>query len=105
MHLGSILVNGRVKVGKDCAIHINTAIVAQGVNGGVPALGDGIVIGCGATICGNVRIANGIAIGANALVNKNFDEENIAIAGVPAKKISDNGRWQWGSSKARRVQL
>lgn len=57
----------------------------------------------GATILGNVWIANGITIGANALVNKNFDEEKIAIAGVPAKKISDNGRWQWGSSKFRRV--
>ena len=28
-----------------------------------------------------------IAIGANAVVNKSFHDENIAIAGVPAKVI------------------
>ena len=38
---------------------------------------------------GNISIANGTAIGANAVVNKSFSEENIAIAGVPAKKIAD----------------
>lgn len=35
---------------------------------------------------GDVRLADNIAVGANAVVNKSFDEENIAIAGVPAKK-------------------
>jgi len=42
-----------------------------------------------------VYIANNVAIGANALVNKSVEEENIAIAGVPAKKISNNGRLEW----------
>ena len=45
-------------------------------------------------IYGNIRIASGIMIGANAVVNKSFDEENICIAGVPAKKISDLGRFE-----------
>ena len=99
MHLGPILTNGRVRVGKDCAIHINTALVAQGVVGDTPVLGDNIVIGVGATILGGVTIAEGIAIGANALVNKSFNEPDIAIAGVPAKKISDNGRKNWKNGK------
>ena len=95
MHLGSILTNSRVKVGENCTIHINTALVAQGTNSGVPTLGNNIVIGVGVTILGDVRIANGIAIGANAVVNKSFIEENIAIAGCPAKKISNNGDSTW----------
>ena len=41
----------------------------------------------GAKIYGNIIIANNIAIGANAVVNKSFEEENILIAGNPAKKI------------------
>lgn len=96
MHIGPILTNGFSKVGEDCSIHINTAIVAQGVDGKVPVLGNNIVIGVGAVILGGINIANGIAIGANAVVNKSFDEENIAIAGVPAKKISNNGTLNWG---------
>lgn len=95
MHLGPILTNGHVRVGKDCAIHINTALVAQGVSDETPILGDNIVIGVGATILGGVVIANGIAVGANAVVNKSFTEEGIAIAGCPAKKISNNGRAKW----------
>ena len=40
-------------------------------------------------------LRNGIAIGANSLVNKSFEEQNIAIAGCPAKKISNNGDSTW----------
>lgn len=35
------------------------------------------------------KIADEIAIGANAIVNKSFNEPGISILGVPAKKISD----------------
>ena len=91
MHLGPILTNGFSKVGEDCSIHINTSIVAQGAGGGVPILGNDIVIGVG-----EITLAYGIAIGANDVVNKSFEEENIAIAGVPARKISNNGTLSWG---------
>ncbi len=99
MHLGPILVNEKVKVGKNCSIHSNTALVARGTDDSVPVLGDDIVIGFGSCVLGGVNIANGIAIGAHALVNKSFDEEGIAIAGVPAKKISQNGKRKWGEKK------
>lgn len=95
MHLGSILINGKVKVGKNCSIHINTSIVAGGTDNRVPMLGNGIIIGVGAVILGNVQLADNIAIGANAVVNKSFLEKNIAIAGIPAKKISNNGSKEW----------
>ena len=41
-------------------------------------------------------VAKGIAIGANAVVNKSIEEEYIAVAGVPAKKVSNNGSNKWG---------
>lgn len=104
MHLGSILVNGRVRGGKDISLHINTCLVAGGTNDGVPSLGDGIVVGVGAVILGDVKLANNIAVGANAVVNKSFDEENIAIAGVPAKKISNNGRKEWNKKKPLKLK-
>ena len=95
MHLGPILINGRARLGEDCTVHINTALVARGTDNSVPTLGNGVVIGIGSVIVGGVYIADNIAIGACSMVNKSFDEPNIAIAGVPAKKISDNGRLTW----------
>lgn len=95
MHIGNILVNGNARIGKNCSIHIGTGIVAGGKNSKAPVIGDNVVIGIGAKILGDIFINNGIAIGANAVVNKSFEEENIAIAGVPAKKISNNGTLTW----------
>lgn len=97
MHLGPILVNGNVKGGKDISLHVNSSLVASGLDSKAPNLGDGVVVGVGAVVIGDVTIANNIAIGANAVVNKNFLEENIAIAGIPAKKVSNNGRLKWGN--------
>ena len=99
MHLGPILINGKAHVGRNCALHINTALVAGGTNDTVPYLEDGVVVGVGAVILGGVHLAENIAIGANAVVNKSFDEPNIAIAGVPAHKVSNNGRTHWNTKK------
>ena len=95
MHVGPVLMNGNVCVGKDCSIHINTGLVAGGVSSDAPILGDGVVVGIGAVVVGGVRIANNVAIGANAVVTKNVDDENVAVAGVPAKIVSSNGGLNW----------
>ena len=95
MHLGPILINGKARLGENCSLHINTALVARGTDDLVPTLGNGIVVGIGSVIVGGVCLADNIAVGACSMVNKSFDEPNIAIAGSPAKKISDNGTLSW----------
>ncbi|MDA1475780.1 serine O-acetyltransferase [Bacillus changyiensis] len=87
-HCGLLIVNSNAKIGTNCDIH-------QGVNIGqnhdeydVPTIGDNVWIGPGAKLFGKIKIANGIKIGANAVVNKSFTEENITIAGVPATKVN-----------------
>ena len=97
MHVGPVLLNTNTILGKDCVIHMNVGIVGGGNNCYAPVLGDNIVVGYGAVILGNTHVANGVAIGANAVVNKDVLEENIAVAGVPAKKISNNGRGSWAN--------
>lgn len=100
MHVGPVLTNLRVRMGENVVIHMNTAFVAQGISDDVPTIGNDVVIGKGATLLGEICIADGIAIGANALVNKSFDTPNIAIAGVPVKKVSDNGRNKWNQKRS-----
>ena len=88
-HIGTIVVNGNARIGKNCRIQECTTIGATNGSTLAPILGDNIFIGSGARIIGNIKIANNIAIGANAMVNKSFEDDGITIAGVPAKKISD----------------
>ena len=93
MHLGPILVNEKAVVGKNCCLHMNTAIVSS--ENKEPVLGDNVWLGFGSCVLGGVTIANYVAIGAGAVVNKSVEEENIVVAGVPAKKISENGTFNW----------
>lgn len=94
MYLGSILVNGNARIGRDCSIHINTNIVAGGNTHDAPVLGDGVVISVGASIIGGVKIGDNCVIGAGAVVTKSFDN-NVTVGGVPAKIISFNGSDSW----------
>lgn len=54
-------------------------------------LGKHVIIGCGSVILPGTRIANGVAIGALSLVNKNCEEFYI-YAGNPVKKIKPRKR-------------
>ena len=94
-HLGPLLMNGSVTVGENCLFHFNTALVAGGTDNGVPTLGDRVIVGLGAVVLGGVRVADGVAIGANAVVNRDVLEPNITVAGVPARKISERGAADW----------
>ena len=60
-----------------------------GANGGEPPVfGDNVYIGPGAKIFGDIKIASGCRIGANAVVCKNCEEENSTLVGVPAKNVT-----------------
>lgn len=87
VHYGTIIVNSAAKVGKNCRIHACVNIGASGGTKEAPQLGDNVYIAPGAKIYGNISIPNNTAIGANAVVNKTFTEENTVIAGIPAKVI------------------
>lgn len=91
-HKGPIVINSGAKIGKNCRIHICVNIgTSAGKENEAPTIGDNCYIGPGVKMFGNIKIGNNVAIGANAVVNKSFEENGITIAGVPAKKVSDKG--------------
>lgn len=102
MHVGPVLLNGGTIVGENCTLHVNTALVAGGTNDEAPVIGNNVIIGVGAVVLGGVRVADFTAIGANAVVNKDVTEEDTAVAGVPARKISNNGSTQWNKKSANK---
>jgi serine O-acetyltransferase len=91
-HIGTIIVNPHARIGENCVIHTCVNIGTQaGSSDRVPTIGNNVYIGPGVKIFGDISIADDIAIGANAVVNKTFSDHSITIAGIPAKKISDKG--------------
>lgn len=87
-HVGNIVVNRNCVIGKNCRIHIDVNIGAGKENqpGKCPVIGDDVYIGPGAKIFGNITIASGCKIGANAVVNRTFPNSNKTIVGVPAEE-------------------
>lgn len=90
-HFGSIVVNGNAKIGKNCRIQESTTIGATNGSSKAPVIGDNCFIGSGARIIGDIRIADDVAIGANAAVVKSCEQSGVTLGGVPAKVISHNG--------------
>lgn len=91
-HRGTIVVNGKARIGANCRLHVNVCIGTKpGQSNAFPKIGNNVYIGPGAKIYGDVQIADGIVIGANSVVTRSFLKPNITIAGSPAQKINDIG--------------
>lgn len=90
-HYGLIVVNPDARIGAFCDIHQGVNIGQNIEPGSVPEIGSNVWIGPGVKIFGKIKIADGIAIAANSVVNKSFTEPNITIGGVPARKLKDGG--------------
>jgi len=92
LHWHLVGIHGAAQIGANCLIQSGVNIGTKaGESSAVPKIGDNVYIGPGVKIFGDITIAEGIAIGANAVVNKSFTEPGISIGGIPAKKISDKG--------------
>ena len=90
-HWGMIVVNGNARIGAFCDIHQGVNIGNHGNSDDVPEIGNNVWTGPGAKLFGKIHIADGCAIGANAVVNRSFNEPNKSVAGIPAKIVSDKG--------------
>ena len=78
-HAGIIV--GSAKIGKNCKLH------GQNCIGSGAVIGDNCELWVGAKVIGPARLANGITVAAGAVVVDSFEEENITIGGVPARRI------------------
>lgn len=85
-HWGSLIINPKTKIGKNCNIAQGVTIGQQnrGKNEGYPVIGNQVWIGPNAVIVGNINIGNNVLVAPNAYVN--FDVPNNSIVtGNPAK--------------------
>jgi len=88
---GNIVVNPQARIGKQCKIMHNVTLGGEGRydRTGAPTIGDRVFIGAGAQIIGDIKIVDDVVIGANAVVVKDILEPGITVAGIPARKVSN----------------
>lgn len=87
-----------VVIGETAVIGNNVSILHHVTLGGTgkdegdrhPKISDGVLIGAGATILGNIKIGEGAKIGAGSLVLKPVPPRKTAV-GTPAKLVQRNG--------------
>lgn len=89
-HYGNVGINQHAKIGCNCHI-IGGVVIGATEDDKVPTIGDNVFVGFGAAIVGDVNIADGVAIGANAVVTKDITMPNVSVGGVPAKIVSHKG--------------
>ena len=100
MHVGEMHINGRARAGENCTVHAHTSLAAAGFNDGVPTIGNGVVLFMGAIVAGDIHIADNVVIGANSVVTRSVEEENVTVSGNPAKIVSHKGRVEMEKNRA-----
>src|SRR4051812_35585702 len=79
-HFGGIVVGGDAKVGADCNLSQGVTI---GDHNGSPRIGDEVFLAPGCKVFGPIVVGDRVAVGANAVVNKDVPAGTFAL-GVPA---------------------
>lgn len=86
-HIGTIVVNGKARIGENCRIHVCVNIGAGRYDNEAPVIGNDCYIGPGAKLFGPIVLGDAVTIGANAVVNKSFPQSGVTLVGIPAKAI------------------
>ncbi len=97
VNIGTLLTGGHIEIGRRCDIAPNVTIHAGShemgdanrragrTYAGKIVIGDGNWIGTGVTILEGARIGNGCLIAAGSVVTAGDYDDNVLLAGVPAK--------------------
>lgn len=84
-HFGAIIVHPDTVMGSNCSIGQGVTIGTRGRGSdATPVLGDDVYVGAGAKVLGGIRVGDGAAIGANAVVVTDLEPGVVAV-GIPAR--------------------
>ena len=86
-HPGYIVINGNCKIGCNLKLHGCNCIGNNGYNSAAPVIGNNVRLGVGASIIGNVFIADDVTIAAGAVVVTSCYKRGALLAGIPATEI------------------
>ncbi len=101
--------NSHVTIGEDCMFSFGIKVLCgdghlfkdrktgeyiNNYDGCFVEIGNHCWVGMNAAICKNVKIPDGCIIGVNSVVTKSVNENNVVLAGNPAKVVRKDIEWQ-----------
>ena len=89
-HFSCIVINSGTVIGKNVTIFQGVTIGSKR-GGGVPQIGNNVVLFAGCKVIGRVSLDDNVKVGANSVVTKDV-QAGCVVAGIPAKVISDKGQ-------------
>ncbi|MEL6747146.1 MAG: serine O-acetyltransferase [Pseudomonadota bacterium] len=91
-HGHSIVVGETARIGKNVSILQGVTLGGTGKEGGVrhPKIGDGVLIGAGAKVLGNIEIGHCCRIGAGSVVLSDIPPCKTVV-GIPARVVGEAG--------------
>lgn len=81
-----VIMHHSVQIGAGCTIYHHTTLGLRGDTGDGPVLGDGCYIGAGAQVLGDIVLAEGTKVGANAVLTRSTEPGGTYV-GVPARLL------------------
>lgn len=78
------------KIGHGCRLGRQVHLANSVSLGGNVDTGNKVFLGSGAVVRPRIRIADGVVVGAGAVVTKDITEPNVTVAGVPARVIGSS---------------
>jgi len=99
------IIQHKLEIGEDCAISWNCQFLDDDFHelnyegrklqtSNAIAIGDRVWIGSNVSVFKGANIPNGCVIASNSVVKEKFEEENVLIAGNPARIIKRNVSWK-----------
>jgi len=92
VHAFNNVIGARVICGENLTLFNGVTLGKKvvGIEGGQPVLGCNVVVGTGAKVLGEIKIADSVTIGANSIVINDIVEKNIVAVGIPARVLSNS---------------
>ena len=90
-HHGTVIINGASHIGSGTIFHGNNCVGTNGKDNKAPTIGKNVDVGFGASVIGDIVIADNCKIGAGAVVVHSCEIPGATLVGIPAKIVSKEG--------------
>ncbi len=93
-HGMGVVIGETTEIGSDVTLFQGVSLAGNGKDRGQkrhPTLGDHVLVGAGAKILGNIRIGEGVRIGANAVVLQSIPS-HCTVVGIPGRVVRTKER-------------
>ena len=93
-HGTGVVIGETSSIGDDCVLFHNVTLGGTGKHSGKrhPTVGNGVLIGTGATLLGPVTVGDGAKVGAGSFVRMHDVPPRCTAAGTPARVVKRGGQ-------------